>query len=84
MSENQIMFRSTRARPGELATVQVSSGIHASGTLTEIGPDGRGAVDVGGGVVSGVVIPSMRRLHLQEPDRPPQEEDHAHDDPSPC
>jgi hypothetical protein len=84
MSENQNMFRSTRARIGSQATVQVSSAIHASGTLTEIGPDGRGAVDIGGGVVNGVVIPTMRRLNLHETDRTHQDKDDAHDDPSPC
>lgn len=84
MSETQNMFRSTRARLGDRATVQVSSTIHASGTLTEIGPDGRGAVDAGGRTVSGVLIPSIRRLNLHEPDQTNQEKDHAHDDPSPC
>jgi len=84
MSEDKIMFRSTRARLGDPATVQVSSAIHASGTLTEISPDGRGAVEIDDRSVRGAVIPSVRRLNLHELDQSKTEKDDPHDVPSPC
>ena len=84
MSEDNIMFRSTRARLGDRATVQVSSAIHASGTLTEIGLNGHGAVDIDGRSVRGAVIPSVRRLNLHELDQSNSEKDDPHDVHSPC
>jgi hypothetical protein len=87
--ERPPVFTSVRQRVGGHATVQIASTIHASGTLTHLGPDGKGTVDVGGREVSGAVIPSMRRLHLSEPEtRIPHidtEEPQSRDeDPSPC
>lgn len=77
------LFSSTRPRIGAHATVEVSSTIQASGPLTGVTPDGRGTVDIGGRVVSGTLVPSMRRLHLSEP-ATSIEEPSRDEDPSPC
>ncbi|PTX52441.1 hypothetical protein IQ03_01306 [Gemmobacter caeni] len=77
------LFSSTRPRIGAHATVEVSSTIQASGPLTGVTPEGRGTVDIGGRVVSGTLVPSMRRLHLSEP-ATPIEEPSRDEDPSPC
>lgn len=78
------VFSSGRPRVGGHATVLVASTIQASGTLTRVGPDGAGTVDVGGREVSGVIIPSLRRLHLTDPHTNVQETEHRDEDPSPC
>jgi hypothetical protein len=81
------VFRSVRPQLGRPATVSVSSTIQASGTLTRLGPDGRAIVDVGGRDVEGRIIPAQRRITLAAPPPPIngiEEEDQAHDDPSPC
>jgi len=78
------VFSSVRPRVGSHATVRVASTIQASGTLTRIGPDGAGTVDIGGREVSGFLIPSLRRLHLTDPQTDIQETEHRDEDPSPC
>jgi len=58
------LFISARPRIGAHATVEVSSAIQASGTLTSLGPDARATVDIGGCEVSGTLVPSLRRITL--------------------
>lgn len=48
-------------RIGAMATVQVSSTTHASGTLSAVHPDGMASVDLDGRTVRGALILSMRR-----------------------
>lgn len=81
--EGRPVFTSVRKRIGDHATVEVSSTIQASGTLTGITPEGRGTVDIGGREVSGTLVPSLRRLHLSEPVTMTPEES-PDEDPSPC
>jgi hypothetical protein len=68
---------------GEMATVEISSQIQASGALVEVGPKDRGTVDLGGRQVSGTLIPSVRRLTLGLPETDIEQETND-EDPSPC
>jgi hypothetical protein len=70
-------------RIGEMATVEISSQIQASGALVEVGPKDRGTVDLGGRQVSGTLIPSVRRLTLGLPETDIEQETND-EDPSPC
>lgn len=83
-SDRAPVFRSVRPRLGALATVNISSAIQASGTLTGLGPKDRGTVDIDGRSVEGQIVPTLRRLNLSEPARPTKIEEQGHDDPSPC
>ena len=64
--ERTPLFRSTQPRIGDYATVEIASNIQASGRLTEVVRDGMGTVDIGGRKVSGVLVPSFRRLDLPQ------------------
>jgi len=77
------IFKTTRPLIGDMATVEVSHRIQASGTLVEVGPGDRGAVDLEGRQVSGTLIPSVRRLNLSLPETDIEPETHD-EDLSPC